>query len=102
MERGAHGIGDVLHEGEPQSETCALSTCTGLVAAVERFDETGSFLGTERCPAVCDLDPRTALSGAGGDLNRAAVLVVADGVVDEIVDCERQQRRVSGANGEVW
>src|SRR5438876_9459553 len=80
---GVMGVGDCLDDGESEAVTVGVAR-TGRIETLERLEESGKLRHWDLGAVVDDRQDRMAMRGAGGDVDAAAGMVVADCVVDEV------------------
>src|SRR5699024_8922949 len=95
-QRGSDGVGDVLDQRESPTEAPSAGGGSGVRAAVEGLAQLSGFLAAPWWAVVGHLDPYLCVVLARDDVHRAAVNVVLDSVVDQVLDGQRQQSLVGG------
>jgi hypothetical protein len=86
------GSGDGSNDRE--AETVAAPDSL-LVGSAERLQQAGNFGARDRRAAVGDLERRRRMQRPSLHLDVPALVVVSDGVVDEVVDKLREQSLVA-------
>jgi len=94
----AVGGGDRADDGQAETGAAGGAGAVGLEAA-EGLEQGVDLGGGDRGAGVGDPDHGLGAGAAGVDLDPAAGLVVADGVLDQVGDQPLQQGAVAGHRG---
>ena len=84
----------MLHDGKSQARAARLARAA-LLAAIEALEHLGLLLGGDAGARVCHDEQRALVLQRHRDVNPAALVVVADRVVAQIVDELVEQARVA-------
>jgi len=98
VDRGAVGVGDRLHDREPEPDPFDRGASVG-VASLEGLEDAGELAGRYHGSGVRDREPGTASDGVCGGVESASGCVVTDGVLYQVRYEPLDQQWVTGCSG---